>query len=176
MTYDTYHLFAMTYPSKEAAMADFDAVEYVFGDATSVDTYDAAVITKKDGKVSIVRKREQAEHTKGWEGLGIGLAVGACFALFPAITLAAGALAGGAVGSVIGVLAGHFESGISRDDLKDICEALNDSEYGVIVITATDQSKRVRQAAQKAIRFEEKQLKVDYQSIKKELDGIAAKI
>jgi uncharacterized membrane protein len=174
MSYDNYELFTMTYPTKDAAMAGFDAVEYTFGDTDSVDTYDVAVVEKKDGKVSIVRKREQAEHTKGWEGLGVGLAIGACFALFPAVTLAVGALAGAAAGGVIGVIAGHIKSGVSRDDLRQLGEIFENGQYGLVVLTATDDAKRVREAAKNAIRFEQKQLKVDYKTIKKQLDELAA--
>ncbi|MDR3445914.1 MULTISPECIES: hypothetical protein [unclassified Dyella] len=174
MTYDNFHLFTMTYPDKEAAMAGFDAVEYVFGDAQGIDTYDAAIVVKKDGKVSLVRKREQAEHTKGWEGVGIGLAIGACLALFPAITLAVGALAGAAVGGAAGVIAGHIESGISRGDLQALGETLEEGQYSLVVITATDETRRVREATKFAIRFEQKQLKVDYKSLQKQLNELAA--
>lgn len=176
MTYDDYHLFTVTYPDKDTAMAGFDAVEYVFGDAKGIDTYDAAIVMKKDGKVSLVRKREQAEHTKGWEGIGIGLAVGACLALFPAITLVAGALAGATVGGAAGVIAGHIESGISRDDLRALGETLEEGQYDLIVITATDETKRIREATKRAIRFEQKQLKVDYKSLEKQLNKLAAEV
>lgn len=176
MSYDNYQLFTMTYPTKEAAMDGFDAVEYAFDEQANVDTYDAAVVAKKDGKVTIVRKREQGEHTKGWEGLGIGLAVGACFALFPAVTLAAGALAGAATGGVIGVVAGHIKSGISRDDLRELGEMFEEGQYGLVVITATDETRRVREAAKNAIRFEQKQLKVDYKTVKKQLDELSAEV
>ena len=48
MSYDNYQLFTMTYPTKEAAMDGFDAVEYAFDELANVDTYDAAVVVSND--------------------------------------------------------------------------------------------------------------------------------
>ena len=130
MSYDTYQVFAASYRTKDEAMADFTAVEAMYDVLALVDTYDAAVLTRKDGKVQIVRKREQSEHTDGWAGAGIGLALGACCALFPAVTLATGAIAGAVAGGAVGIVAGHFSSGVSRDSLRNLGQTLDEGEYG----------------------------------------------
>lgn len=50
-----------------------------------IDTFDAAVIAKKDnGKVKIYKKHEQPTRHGGWTGAGWGLATGLGIALFPA--------------------------------------------------------------------------------------------
>lgn len=170
MSYDSYQIFAMTYATKDAAMEDFIAVEALYAFGAAIDTYDAVVLHKQDGKVGIVRKREQAEHTRGWEGLGLGLAAGACMALFPAVTLAGGLLAGGTIGAVAGIISGHVVAGISRSDLKDIGQSLDEGQYGLLVVAATDMAARVRDVARQAVRVEEKELKADYKAIRKELD------
>jgi len=174
MSHDNYRLYIMTYPTKEAAMDGFDAVEYAFNLLRNVDTYDAAIVARKDGKASIVRKREQAVHTKGREGLGIGLAAGACFALFPGVTLAADAPTNVAAGAVIGAMGGHIKSGISRADLRELVDIFEEGQFGLIVVTITDETRRVRAAVKRAIRFEQKQLKIDDETVRKQLDELKA--
>ena len=53
--FDTFILYAAEYSSLEAAEADYETVKDLYYELDLVDTFDAAVIEKKDdGKVKIV--------------------------------------------------------------------------------------------------------------------------
>src|SRR5262247_1816446 len=77
-----YVVFASQYDSEADAKADFEAVRRLYEDLKIVDTYDAAVITKKpDGKVDIVKVVEEPTRKGAAAGLVTGLALGAVAAL-----------------------------------------------------------------------------------------------
>lgn len=162
----TYQVFAASYSTKDAAMADFNAVESMYGDMALVDTYDAIVLAREEGKAGIVRDGEQAD---GWEGVGIGLAMGACCALFPGVTLANGAVAGAIARGAVAIVAGHFVSGVSRDALRDLGQVLDEGEFGLIVIVATDAAQPVRGAIKRAVSMQRQPFMADCKAIRKEL-------
>lgn len=151
MSLTRYVVFASQYDTEEDAKADYDAVRTLYSELKLVDTYDAAVITRKpDGEVDIVRIDEQPTKRGAAAGLVTGLAIGALAALFPAIGLAAGLAAGGAVGTGVGALAGHVTGGMSRDDLEEMGELLDAGTSGLIVVAATDIEARVEKAMTRA--------------------------
>ena len=89
MALDTFILFAASYDSEDAAVADYDAVHDLYVESGLIDTYDAAVISRaEDGKVKIVKKHEQPTRQGAWGGLGVGLVGGALVALFPQLASA----------------------------------------------------------------------------------------
>jgi uncharacterized membrane protein len=162
MAVTRYVIFASQYDTEEDARADYDAVRRLYDELNIVDTYDAAVITKKpDGSVDIVKVDEQPTRRGAAAGLVTGLALGAVAALFPAIGLAAGLAAGGAVGTGVGAIAGHVKGGMSRSDLKDLGELLDAGSSGLVVVTATDLEKRVEQAMTRARRRARGELSAD---------------
>ncbi|MEN0072111.1 MAG: hypothetical protein AAGC63_14105, partial [Propionicimonas sp.] len=72
-SYDTFILYAAEYSSLEDAEADYEAVKDLYYELGLVDTFDAAVIEKRDdGKVKIVKKHEQPTRKGGWVGAGLG--------------------------------------------------------------------------------------------------------
>ena len=149
MALDTFVVLAASYDSEDAAVADYDAVHDIYVESGLIDTYDAAVISRHDdGKVKIVKKHEQPTRQGAWGGLGIGLVGGALVALFPAVGIGAGLLWGGAGGAGLGALAGHVAAGMSRSDLKDLGELLDEGQSGLVVVAATDVEERVRGGAQ----------------------------
>jgi uncharacterized membrane protein len=100
MAMDTFIVFAASYDSLGAAEADYHAVREFYQSSGLIDTYDAAVITRDEsGQVRIVAKHEQPTRRGAWRGLGIGLVGGALVALFPAVGLGAGLLAGATGGA-----------------------------------------------------------------------------
>jgi uncharacterized membrane protein len=172
MALDTFVLFAATYETEDAAVADYDAVHDLYSQSGLIDTYDAAVVTRgDDGKVKIVKKHEQPTRQGAWGGLGIGLVGGALIAVFPAVALGAGLLVGGAGGAGLGALAGHVAAGMSRSDLKDIGELLDEGQSGLVVVAATDLESRVDQALQGAAKVAKKQLRADEKNLEKEIDA-----
>jgi uncharacterized membrane protein len=172
MALDTFILFGASYDSQDAAIADYDAVHRLYVESGLIDTYDAAVITRHDnGKVKIVKKHEQPTRQGAWGGLGIGLVGGALVALFPAVGIGAGLLWGGASGAGLGALAGHVAAGLSRSDLKDLGELLDDGRSGLVIIAATDLEARIEATITHAAKLAKKQLRADEKSIEKEIDS-----
>jgi len=177
MSLDTFVVLANQYNTESDALADYDAVRKLYTDLGIIDTYDAAVLTRKpNGKVEIVKRVEEPTRQGGAAGLLVGLAVGAVVALFPAagIPLAAGAFGGGAIGAGVGSVAGHVAGGIKRSDLKELGELLDNGTSGLIVVAATDVEARVEAAITRAKKRAKAQLQADVDAMKKEVNAIAA--
>ena len=59
MSLDTFVVLANQYNNETDALADYDAVRKLYTDTGIIDTYDAAVLTRKsNGKVEIVKRTE----------------------------------------------------------------------------------------------------------------------
>ncbi|WP_109522599.1 MULTISPECIES: DUF1269 domain-containing protein [Nocardia] len=171
MAMDTFALLAAVYDSRDDALADYDAVRRLYVEADLVDTYDAAVISKTDkGKVEIVKKHEQPTRQGAWGGLGIGLVGGALVALFPAVGIGAGLLVGGLGGAGLGALGGHVVAGMSRSDLKEVGELLDEGDTGLVVIAAMDLEARVEKTLDRASKVTKKQLRADTEQVGKEIE------
>jgi len=170
--YDTFMLFGAVYTDQSAAEGDYDAVKALYYGTDLIDTFDAAVVTKRDdGKVKILSKHEQPTRKGGWRGAGVGLATGAVVALFPAAAIGSGLLAATTgIGATLGAVAGHAVGGMSRSDLKDLGELLDAGQTGLIVVAASDMSKKVEDAIKRSDKVVEKELKADEDAISKEVD------
>jgi len=172
MALDTFVVIANQYANESDALADYDAVRKVYTDLGIIDTYDAAVLTRKaGGKVEIVKRTEVPTRKGAVEGLLVGLAVGAAITLFPAagIGLAYGLLEGAVGGTVIGAVAGHVSGGMKRSDLKDLGELLDNGASGLIVVAATDVEAKVNAAITRAKKRAEAQLQADTDALKQEI-------
>jgi uncharacterized membrane protein len=173
MALDTFTLIASQYALEEDALDDYDAVRAAYEDLGVMDTYDAAVVTKDpNGKVKIVKKVEEPTRQGAVGGLAVGLAVGALVALFPAVAIGAGLALGGAAGAAIGATAGHVAAGMSRSDLKDLGELLDAGTSGLIVVAATDMESRVEGAIQRGKDIMKKQVQLDANGLKTEIDSL----
>ena len=171
MAMDTLLVFAASYESVDDAVADYEAVRDIWKETTVGDTYDAAVVThQEDGKVKIVKHHEEPTIQGAAVGLGVGLAVGALVALFPAVAIGAGLVAGGAGGAGLGALAGHAAAGISRSDLKDLGELLDEGQSGLLVVAAQDTEARVDAAVTRGNKLLKKQMRADEKDLEKALD------
>ncbi|MCC5951977.1 MAG: DUF1269 domain-containing protein [Acidimicrobiia bacterium] len=171
MALDTFFLFAAQYDDESDAIADYDAVRALYLDLGIIDTYDAAVVSRHaDGKVHIVKKVEEPTRHGAAGGLVAGVAVGALVALFPAVGIGAGLVLGGAAGATAGAVAGHVVAGMSRGDLKDLGELLDDGTSGLVVVAATDVEVRVDEALNRAKKKAKKQLDSDTKALKSVID------
>jgi uncharacterized membrane protein len=172
--YDTFMFYAGTYPDVDSAVEDYEAVKTLHYDLGLIDTFDAAIIGKKeDGKVKIYKKHEQPTRHGGWVGAGWGLATGLAIALFPAAAIGGGLLAGTtAAGAGIGAIAGHVSGGMNREDLKDLGELLDDGEAALVVAAATSLQDEILEAMQNADKTEAKEVTVDAEKL--ESDSKAA--
>ena len=177
MSLDTYVVLANQYETEQDALADYDAVRKLYTDIGIVDTYDAAVLTRKaDGKVEIIKRVEEPTRRGAAAGFFVGLAVGVVVALFPAagIGIAAGMIGGAAIGTTVGAVAGHVARGMKRSDLKELGELLDNGKSGLVVVAATDVEDKVEAAITRAKRRAKTQLQADVGAMKKEIDRMAA--
>ena len=163
MPIDTFFAFIGTYADVDSAQADYDAVKELHVEAGLIDAYDAAVIERRqDGKVKIVKKHETPTRGGGVLGGGLGLAPGVVIALFPAAAIGGGLLLGTtAGGALLGSVAGHAAAGMRRGDLKDLGEALDEGEAGLVVVAVSDMESKIEHAMKKAAKVEAKELKAD---------------
>ncbi|HAN47414.1 MAG TPA: hypothetical protein DCQ20_00810, partial [Nitrospira sp.] len=71
--------------------------------------------------------------------------------------------------AITGALAGHVVGGMSRSDLKEVGESLDNGQAGLVVIAATDVSARVASALKSASKVISKQVKADQKELDKEV-------
>ena len=135
---DTLYVIAAAYDDVGPAVADYEAIKLLYRQVHTSHDFDAAVIAKdENGKVHIVKKHEQPTRHGAVVGLGWGLAVGVAAALFPPIGMGIAA-ASGSAGAAIGGVAGHASGGMSRSDLKDLGETLDEGQAGLIAVYETN--------------------------------------
>jgi uncharacterized membrane protein len=176
MAADTFLVYAGVYDNADDALADYEAVKDLHTEADLIDAYDAAVIERRaDGKVKITKKHETPTRAGGVLGGGIGLASGLVIALFPAAAIGGGLLAattGG--GALLGSLAGHAAAGMSRKDLKELGEQLDEGQAGLVVVAVSDMEAKVERAMKHAKKVEAKQMKADAKEIEADAKDASA--
>jgi len=173
MANDTLVVIANQYDRESDALADFEDLRTRYDKEEIGDTFDAAVLTRKaNGKVDIVKRVAGPTRHGAGVGLGSGLALGAALALFPAISLAGALVAGGTLGAGAGAIAGHMVSGMSRSDLKDLGELLDNGTSGLVVVAATNVETMVEDATTRAQHQAKARLQADIDAMKKELDSL----
>jgi uncharacterized membrane protein len=157
-------LYVGEYESVDDAKADLDALKELHRE-NAVGTYDAAVVTKNErGKVKIVDKIEKPTQHGGWAGLAVGAAIGL---IFPPSILVSG-LAGAGAGALIG----HLRGGMSRDDLKEIGEMLDESEAALIVVGEATIERAIEEQTKRAKRAMKKQVEADAKEMERAIDAM----
>jgi uncharacterized membrane protein len=153
-------VFVGAYPSQEAAHADYDALREAHA-AGLVGTYDAAIVFKgADGKVHVHKHEKPTQHG-AWTGAAVGAVVGI---LFPPSIIAAGVVGAGAGG-----LMGHLWHGMSRADVRELGEALDAGEAGLIVVGRSRVLEQAEKLLSGAERLLEKELLTDADQFEQEL-------
>jgi uncharacterized membrane protein len=167
MPIDTLFVYSGVYAKVEDALSDYDAVHALHTEAGLIDAYDAAVVERRsDGKVKILKKHETPTRVGGVLGGGVGLATGLVIALFPAAAIGGGLLlATGGGGALLGSLAGHAAAGMSRNDLKELGEALDNGQAGLVVVAVSDMGSKVEAAMKHAQKVQAKEMKADQKAI-----------
>jgi uncharacterized membrane protein len=147
---DGVFLLVGEYASTDDAKADYEIVKDLHA-AGVIGGFDAAVITKdEDGKVK-VNKDETSTRKGAWGGAGVGALVGI---LFPPSLIASAA-----VGAVAGGFGGHLWRGMSRGDMKDVGEMLDDGEAALVVIGDWRLEERIDELMRHAQKREAKELR-----------------
>jgi len=131
--HDTLLVVGAAYDDVTAAIDDYEAIKALYREVRTSHDFDAAVIAKDEqGKVRIVKKHEQPTRHGAAVGLGWGLAVGVVAVLFPPVGI--GIATAGAGGAAVGAVAGHATGGMSRGDLKELGEALDAGQAGLVAV------------------------------------------
>jgi len=154
-------VFLATYTEAESAREDLEALRTLHARGF-VGTYDAAVITKDDdGKVRVEKWEKPTQHG-AWTGIAVGAVVGI---LFPP-SIIAGAVVGGAAGGVIG----HLWNGMSRKDMKELGELLDEGTAALVVVGKSKLDEQMKAAMSRANKIIEKEVKADQKQLEKELE------
>jgi uncharacterized membrane protein len=160
-------VYAATYASLDDAEADYDTLLDLHDDDL-VGTYDVAIISKDDkGKVH-VKKHEKPTQHGAWTGVAVGAVVGI---LFPPSIIGMAAV-GAATGGVIG----HLARGMSRGDMKDLGDLLDDGRAALIVVGESKVGEQLDKALERAQKSVEKQIDADSKDLQKELEQAAKEL
>jgi len=155
-------LYMGEYESVDDAKADLEELKELHREDV-VGTYDAAVLTKnEEGKVKVVDKIEKPTQHGGWAGLAVGAAIGLIFP--PSI------LVSGLVGAGAGALIGHLRGGMSDSDLKEVGEALENSEAALIVVGEATLDRAVEEATRRAKKEMKKEIRADAREMERAID------
>jgi uncharacterized membrane protein len=144
-------IYVGAYPDEAAARDDYQVIKDLHS-AGAVGTYDAAVVTKDyDGKVH-VNKDEMATRHGAWGGAAVGAVLGI---LFPPSIIGTAA-----VGAAVGGIGGHLWRGMSRADVKEFGEVIDDGTAALVVVGESKIEQAVEKAGLKAEKHVAKELDV----------------
>lgn len=153
-------VYVAAYPSLNEAKADYEAVKQLHS-AGVIGMYDAAIISKDaTGKVNVA-KTEKPTQYGAWTGMLVGALVGL---FFPPYLIWEAAIGAGA-----GALIGHFWRGLSRSDMKEIGDALQENSATLIVVGQSKLEKALQDATKHAVKQFEKELRTDVDTFNKDL-------
>jgi uncharacterized membrane protein len=156
----TMFVFMGVYSDYELAKADLEIVRQLHH-AGVIGTYDAGLARKDaNGDVKVDKWEKPTQHG-AWTGLAAGAVIGL---LFPPSILVMGG-----TGAGIGALVGHFGKGLSRADIKDLGEALDEGEAALIVIGHDRMADELEKAGIKAQKHIEKAMTVDESELESQL-------
>ncbi len=153
-------LYAAVYDEIADAESDYEAV-FDLHAAGAIGTFDSAVIEKEDGEVRVHKTEKPTQHG-AWTGIAVGAVAGI---LFPP-SIIGGAIVGGAAGGV----AGHLWRGMSRSDLKELGEALDEGQAAVIVVGESRIDEQLEKATKRASKVLAKEVDADPDELKREIE------
>jgi uncharacterized membrane protein len=164
---DAVFIYIGTYPSEAAARDDYELVKGLHA-AGAVGTYDAAVVTKDfAGKVH-VNKDEMATRHGAWGGAAVGAVVGILFP--PAIIGTA------IVGAAVGGVGGHLWRGMSRADVKEFGEIIDDGQAALLIVGESKVQQAVDKAALKAEKHVARELDVSAKDVDRAVQETAQEV
>jgi uncharacterized membrane protein len=153
-------VYAATYASDDDALADYDTLLELH-EAELVGTYDVAIITKDaEGKVHVEKHEKPTQHG-AWTGIAVGAVVGI---LFPPSIIGAAA-----VGGVAGGVTGHLAHGMSRSDMNELGDLLEEGQAALVVIGQSRVQEQLDKALTRAQKSIEKETEADSKELEREL-------
>jgi len=157
-------IYIGTYPSEAAARDDYGVIKDLHAGG-AVGTYDAAVVTKDDSGKVHVNKDEMATRHGAWGGAAVGAVVSI---LFPPSLIA-----GAAVGAAAGGVGGHLWRGMSRADVKEFGDVIDDGQAALVIVGESKVEQAVEKAGLKAEKHVAKELDVSPKDIDKAVQEAA---
>ena len=155
-------VFAGAYALEGDARGDFEAIKdaHAFG---LIGKYDSALFTKQgDGKVKV----KNTDSTTRAKGIGWGAVVGGVVGLLFPPALIGSAIVGAAGGGLIGSIA----KGWGHGDIKDLGEALDAGEWGVVLVCEATPDVAAARILKQATKVEQKEIDDEDGEIRKALD------
>ena len=160
-------IYIGTYPSEAAARDDYGVVKDLHAGG-AVGTYDAAVVTKDDAGKVHVNKDEMATRHGAWGGAAVGAVVGI---LFPPSLIA-----GAAIGAAAGGVGGHLWRGMSRADVKELGDVIDEGQAALVIVGESKVEQAVEKAGLKAEKHVAKELDVSPKDIDKAVQEAAGEV
>jgi len=136
--------------------------------AGAVGTYDAAVVTKDAAGKVHVNKDEMATRHGAWGGAAVGALVGILFP--PSI------IASAAVGAAVGGVSGHLWRGISRADVKEFGDIIDEGQAALVIVGESTLQAALEKAGLKAERQVAKELDVSTKDVDKAVQEAASEV
>ena len=164
---DALFVYIGTYPDEAAARADYEVVKDLHS-VGAVGSYDASVVTKDDAGKVHVHKDEMATRHGAWGGAAAGALVGILFP--PSIIVSA------AVGAAVGGVGGHLWRGMSRSDVKEFGEIIDQGQAALVIVGESKLQQAVDKAALKAEKHVAKQLNVDPKDVDRAIQQAATEV
>ncbi|HEY6428988.1 MAG TPA: DUF1269 domain-containing protein [Acidimicrobiales bacterium] len=155
---DPVFIFIGTYPDEASARSDYDVVKDLHA-AGAVGTYDASVVTKDQAGNVHVNKDEMATRHGAWGGAAAGAVIGILFP--PAIIGTA------VVGAAVGGVSGHLWRGMSRSDVKELGDVIDDGQAALLIVGESTVEQAINKADLKAEKHVAKELDVSSKDIDK---------
>jgi len=164
---DGVFIFIGTYPSKADAKADYEVVKDLHAGGV-VGTYDAALVTKDESGKVHVNKDEMATRHGAWGGAAAGALVGILFP--PSI------IGSAVVGAAVGGVSGHLWRGMSRSDVKEFGEIIDEGEAALVVVGESTLEQALDKAVLKAEKKVAKELKVSPKDVDRAVQEAAREV
>ena len=164
---DAVFIYIGTYPSEGAARADYDVVKDLHA-ACAVGTYDAAVVTKDDAGKVHVHQDDTATRHGAWGGAAVGAVVGILFP--PSI------IASAAVGAAVGGVGGNLWRGMSRADVKEFGDIIDDGQAALVIVGESKLQQAMDKAGLKAEKHVAKELDVSAKDVDQAVQEAATEV
>ncbi len=162
MTEDRVFAGIALFESPALAERAYDALKELHA-AGVIGTYDAAVVSRNpDGKVRIHRREMPGDHG-AWSGLAAGAMIGL---LFPPALFAAAA----GIGTAAGGLAGYLWGGLSRGDLKEMGDAVDEGLPAVVAVGEDRLEDTLSRAGKRAVRVLDKEVDAHADALRQSID------
>jgi uncharacterized membrane protein len=158
-------VFAGAYESAADAEADFMSIK----DAKAIGLigkYQSALFEKEaDGKVKVLNTDSTTRATGAKWGAAVGAVMGVIFP--PSL------LAGLFWGSAVGALAGNIGKGWGAGDIKDLGDALEPGESGIVLVAQATPEVAAKRILKMAAAVEKKQIDENVKDLEAQIDEMA---